>query len=104
MKPVEFKKNPGLGSIVPFGARAGDALLLTLIEYDVAFRNHFVRRFVDGYFVGLQTIGADARIDVSLINKNARFFWSGNRLRARIHFEQVTSFTFARPDRGWFLV
>ncbi len=84
------QEEAGLGSVVPLGARAGDALLVALIEHDVAFGDDFVSRFIDSHFVGLQAIGADARVDVSFVNKDARFFRSGNCLRAGIDLEQVS--------------
>ena len=43
---------------------AGNALLIALIENDVSISYDFVGRVVDGDFVRLQSIGADARVDV----------------------------------------
>ena len=53
-------------------------MLIALIENDVAFSDHFVRRFVHSYFVGLQTISADARVNVSFANRYPIFCRPGN--------------------------
>src|SRR2546423_1042258 len=51
--------------VIPFSVAAGDALLIALIEDDVSVGYNFIRRVVNGDLVGLQTIRADARVDVS---------------------------------------
>ena len=52
-KSRRVDKEARLRSVVPLGTRARDALLVTLIEYDVAFGDHTVRRFVDSDLVCL---------------------------------------------------
>jgi len=59
--------------------RAGNALLIALIENHVALGHDFIRGVVHGNFVRLQTVSADARIDVSFADGYARFFWSRYR-------------------------
>src|SRR6267142_5811537 len=65
------KKEAGLGAVIPLGARAGDALLVTLIENNISLSHNLVRRLVICDFVCLQAIGPHTNIDVALINDDA---------------------------------
>src|SRR5437764_7398726 len=53
-------KEPGLRLVVPFGMAAGDALLIALIENDVAVSDNQVRGVIDGDFVSLHPKSTDA--------------------------------------------
>ncbi len=64
----------GLGAIVPLAARAGDSLLIRLIENDAAFGDDSVLCFVNRDLVSLKTISADANVDVAFVDERcARF-------------------------------
>ena len=68
----------GLGLVVPLRVTAGDALLIALIEDDVAIGDYLVRGVINGDFVRLQSVGSDARIDVAFANRDAALFRTGN--------------------------
>src|SRR5262249_44365342 len=78
-----------LAFVIPFGVTAGDALLICLIENDVAVGDDEIPGVVDGNLVCLQPIGADARIDVPLANLDAVLLWPGERLMTADDFQGV---------------
>src|SRR5207244_3772403 len=55
-KACRVNEEPGLCFVIPFRARAGYALLVSLIENDVSFGNDLIGRVIHGDFVSLQPI------------------------------------------------
>src|SRR5439155_15377155 len=64
----------GLRLVVPLRVTAGDALLVALIENDVAVRDYLIRGVINGYFVGLQSVRPDVRVDIPFTNRDAGLF------------------------------
>src|SRR6185437_16109748 len=77
----------GLRAVVPLTTRARDALYIRLIENDAAFRDDSVLRFVNGDLIGLESISADARVDVTFIMKDARVLRTRHALPCRFNAE-----------------
>jgi len=63
-----------LGFVVPLRVAPGDALLIALIEDDVAVCDYLIRGVINGYFVGLQSVRPDARVDIPFTNRDAGLF------------------------------
>ena len=66
----------GFGAVVPLATRAGDALLVCLIENDAAFGDYAILGFVNSDLVCLQAVSADADVDVAFVMSDARVFRS----------------------------
>ena len=64
----------GLRPVVPLCVAARDALLIALIEHNVAVCDYLIRGVINGYFVGLQSVRPNARVDIPFANGDARFF------------------------------
>src|SRR5436309_9023745 len=64
-------------------------LFRSLIENHVAVGNYFVGLVINSYLVGLEPVGADARIDVSFANRDARI--PGTRSGFFVRSEEHTS-------------
>src|SRR5204863_4018359 len=88
-EPGGVLEEAGLGRVVPLGARACDALELALVEDDVALGDDAVLRLVDRHLVGLQTVDADAYVNVPLVDDDARLLRAAHRLLVRVNVEQV---------------
>src|SRR5207237_9703403 len=56
----------GLRPAVPLCVAAADALLIALIEHNVAVCDYLIRGVINGYFVGLQSLRPDARVHIPL--------------------------------------
>jgi len=83
---------------------AGDALLIALIENDVAIGDGEVGRFKHRDFVGLQAISANADVNISVVDRDDRTLCSGYSLLRSIDSQEISglygrNFSRCRPHR-----
>jgi hypothetical protein len=64
-------------------------LLIRLIENDAAFSDYSVLGFVNGDLVSLKSVGADANVNVSFVNNDARVFRTGAALLRRFDSDLI---------------